>query len=407
MKQIYLALFTLLVLSCSAPPLADTRPDAASNDVTEIPVDDGSHLEGPDSDYICSVENGVVRDSREYSMFGVPEPEGEVGPFTAADLYDELESGLPDGAFLNRATASGELGARVGSKELYARSGQDVHLYFGYVNERDTHPGTKMRSTVFVNYSHVQATYKNLSRDRTEVERESEGKTFQFTVDDDVELLDIIIPAEAFDRAGQYDIAVVSEAVGENPAEYGGASEIFRLYHEGFEKPDHPCLVQGQLVERSPLEEEMLQWHELRSFGFTVYPTSATTMLEILEDVVVDPGETIEFRHFVGPSFNGVYPTAFVAIPLIGGKAAGEPIYGTTPPALTSEESRMVAHRGSLEITAPTEPGTYEFEIMAWAEPFLAPGDQPAPGIGVPEGERRSAIMPSSREATIVVRPQP
>jgi hypothetical protein len=393
---IWLGLFLSLAFACSAPSGSNNAP-VADADAVDSTTDDTRDV-APDTSqpkpYVCYGDILASDTDSASSDFEKPEPTSD-GPKTKQEILDDFGGTLPDRP-MTYESAAVELAPQVYSMELYASSDQDITLHMGFGHKRDDHTGATLGALVMVDYELVEASFRLMNDDRSGTQETYTGLSPEFPVDEDLELLDIEIPAESFDGTGRFDVSVWVW-IGKPDDAYGGTLTTYRLYREGFERPDHPCLTERSPQSATELESQMVRQGVAASSGTTVYPAGATSPAEANSPVRAQPGDELRFNYFV-LARTSEPPIPVVLTPIIDDKL-GQPIYLVQ----TTGEFGEIVQRGELRATAPDEPGEYRFTLVPWSYPHVMHGEQWTEGQTVSTDPPYTPEFLGTKGVTIIV----
>lgn len=264
---------------------------------------------------------------------------------------------------------------------LYARSLEDVRIYFASLHSASSFENSKLTLTLLVDYRPVDVVFEHLSEDRNRVIERSVGSGAQFPIDEDVEIVDITLPAEEIARDGVHDLGIAYRF--ETPIEEYASAYPIRLFRAGYERPLHPCFPMGKIG--STLEAVKKIVSSDGPFDAFVYPSSGFAKYEDLHSLKASPGESVEIR-WVLEGFRTDYHMPMVLVPLLNGKAldwrefviAHSVDVGIAP----------TTAKGTLDLELPHKPGVYELHLGTWTSPFLLPDDRPGRGIRMRDHNR-------------------
>lgn len=251
---------------------------------------------------------------------------------------------------------------------LYANEGDDVrfHAYVYHDFTSDQLRSYRHSLTLLMDYEPVQASYFQMSDDRTEVLKEWSNVTgVAIDATRKVEIVDIEVPAEAFEKGRTYEIAIGIKSASPESV----SVETFRrfpLHYGGFERGAKPCVSEAT---RSPLvgvESEMVQYFSSSTFAFFGQFSRGPDLRKRYE---VSPGETIDA--YVSLRGNGS-PTEVVMVPVLNGKPLGS-TWWTDQGGNTGGIPVNVDARRHIKFEMPTAFGDYDFHVFSWEDPFKMP----------------------------------
>ena len=361
----------------------DAKPSKDAVDASRRSNDSATadvQLQTPEmSPYICDGDGGLVHPRSPEKDFEKPPLERSKHTKTASEVRRYFNGTLPEAASFLTAASHLRPGRSIPS-ELFALLKEDVVLHLGTIHPADEFGESTISVTVLADYRPVEAVYKKWNGERTKVERRIESTGARFKVDEDIELVDIVIPAERFEFRGIVDLGVGFRVDGE--VEVSPRFERIRLYRGSYDRDRHPCVELGssELDELSDLEKTVDR--KTRVLDAMVYPAEGLSSYSQLDAFRVSPGETIRMR-YVLPAYSGDRPKPFALVPLVNGRpldwrrfvvARLHPDEFAYPPAVK---------RGEFEVKIPDEPGEYEVQLGTWYDPFLLPSDEPGHGIRI------------------------
>lgn len=341
---------------------AGTRDSSASDAMDTVatrvarcpePSDDNS------SPYLCDDDCGWV--SREPAQgFDIPDRP----PHGGAQTAEEIRKRFPGGKFPENGGAFGvpvDMEPDKYNSEAWVEYGRDMEIYFAPIQMRSSYGTSSIRVTAVLNYEPVRGVYEHSSNDRSKILDKKTGTSAEFPLDGPIELFDITIPSEAFDRKGRYDIGLGWNVYGD--IDRPGGWRRFRVYYGGTKPPKYPCMRRGKLQEVNQDEKAVFK----RYFAdAALYPGGEYNARNPFEMIEVEPGERVAVRYGVGPLHE--HPTAMVLVPFMNGDPLDKRMFAHTPPATSATQ---VGFRDRFIIELPNKPGEYEIELGMWSLPYL------------------------------------
>ncbi|MFB6373472.1 MAG: hypothetical protein ABEN55_10230 [Bradymonadaceae bacterium] len=255
----------------------------------------------------------------------------------------------------------------------FADPGEDVVIHFATVHPREEYGDSSIEITALLNYRPVDAVYEHYNADRSKVLERHEGIGAGFPIDGEAELIDITIPAEAFDGPGRYDIGLGWEADG--PIDFPSTWRSFVVYYGGCKPPSHKCLVRGTKNKENETERKIGDKYYVDGF---VYPGGKHQGQGPFE-VQLDEGQTVTVNFSV-PGYNRSNPHPYAVVPILRDKPLDQRLLIVTPPK--DLDKGGIGYRGSFEVEIPDKPGRYDVEIGIWDAPFLESGVYSELGFG-------------------------
>lgn len=345
---------------------ADVKVDIASDIGSDTPMRSRRCPEEEPSNsspYLCDEDCGFV-DRDPAREFRIPDRPEYGGRLTAKELKERFPNGqfptnggslrLPDSAEPNQ-----------NHDEAWLRYGQDLRIYFAPVQSRAEYGDSTIKVTVVLNYKPVDATYEHVSGDRRTVLRRVEGHAGEFPVDGPIELIDVTIPSEAFERKGRYDVGIGWNAYGDITRP--GGWERIRVYYGGTEPPTHRCVRRGSITDRKDVELSISK----RYFAdAVVYPGGRHANKGPFDPIEVDAGEQVAVDYGVDPLTDA--RTAMAIVPMMNGEPLDKRIFAFTP---ERRGIRKTGFRDRFIVQIPNDPGEYEVELGMWPLPFLDRAD--------------------------------
>lgn len=323
--------------------------------------------------YVCGSDSSDVHYRPQPNGFAIPDRQDHGGPRTIDQIESFFGEQLPEEAeFWSLANAHEP---DDNSNEGFAVPGDDVKLHFGAIHPRDRYGDSTLRVSVLLNYQPVEALYEHFSPSRN-VRRDKVVDTHAtFPIGGAVELVDITIPAEAFERTGRYDLGLKWGSDG--PVHFSGGTDVIRLYYGGCTPPSHPCAERGELETVNKDERAIAKKYFASGY---VYPAGEHSNRLPLERITLSEGKRVEVAYSLHASDE--FPIVSVVIPFINGKPLDRRRYVQVARKDGSAPPPVVGHRGRMKIDIPEQPGTYEVYLGIWNFPFLEPGFDPGFGIG-------------------------
>ena len=322
------------------------------------------------SPYVCDDDCGTVT-YESTGEFEIPDLPASGGPFTAEELKEKL-GGLPNYAVGFKLPA--DLTTNEDQTDVYAQPGDDITLHFAAVHNRDTSfEGATLELTALLNYQPVEATYKMYNGDRSKILAEKKDIGAEFPVEGTLEIVEITIPASAFDRKGRYDIGFMYSLDG---IDFADGSRLVRVYYGGQTRPDHQCARRGKINKMNEDELEIVQ--QYFSSGF-IYPGANYSESSPLEEIAVSPGEKVAIDYSLFPWTNDAKTAAVV--PIVDGKPRNQRMLAYMPQ--DDDRARTTGFRDRFVVEMPSEPGLHEVELGIWLLPYLDVGEEP--GWQLPE----------------------
>jgi hypothetical protein len=398
-KPVVLLLLAVLVTGCDEQPREKRDSDPSnSTDVTDTKVIDAdARSASDDTDISTDTEeagDGVTTDATDSggdkdasalpSFFfresylcdatGRPALRHEVGytfreldrggggPLTAQDVREFRGGEIDvDGGWMS-APASLDPGER--SYAMWTKDGEDLTLYTGTFTKTQL-DGATLSVTAMVDYEPVSATYRLWDPEREQLLEETTATGIHVPMDTQVEVVDIVIPAETFDEDRMYEIAVAHVADGQDK---WIERNFFRvtLYKQGYDLPAHPCFEPALPSDRTPVEQAIVASHHYGTV--TLYPSDLEDPAELKSPISARPGEEMTIEFFVVNS-TLPYATSIGLVPLLNGKPLDKRWFYVRPSY--DDAAGNVQYRGEFEVTLPSEPGIHEITMTRWEFPFM------------------------------------
>lgn len=359
---------------------ADAGPDAPAP-YPDRPVNS--------SPYLCDEDGGTVWYEPSLETFAPPDREGG-GPTTRDEWIEEFNGQLPESAKSISAAPELEPGGRV-PQTLFAELDQDVRLHLTTVHPRDHYERARLAVSVLVNYEPVQAVFEHYTPNRERVRKIEQGEGVYWPITGDVEVVDIVIPPDAFARPGMYDIALFNTVA--VPGRDTLAIRRFRLYRGDYRRQPHECLRVGEIRDMTPRENEIRQF-ALQLQALLYLPDKTPT--ELQGPLSAEPGETVQVDYALLPVDDEVV-RPFALVPFLNGQPLDWREFVVAPGGESWADPGEVAHRGQFEVTLPGEPGVYNLMLAAWPYPFLEGGEVVGAGVGEVPGR-----MPRGLGSTVL-----
>lgn len=286
--------------------------------------------------------------------------------------------------------------------DLFAEEPQDVRLYFYPVLTRNDAllAHQRLLFTLLVDYEPVQATWTRWDAERTSATASNVGSSFVIESPKQVELVDIVIPAEVFQERRAYEIALAVESSSSVRSTDLNAARRIVLYNGGFGVPDRPCTAENLGAESLPIEVEARGVSKV-----SLIFSDATESIEQLrrEPTYIEGGTSVTlygslYRRWESASVMALRPTA-------NGEPFGSTMWfesGGVGPAPGSP--MYIDARFSFTYDVPTEPGLYEVVVMSWEDPFESWRD--LDGNRIPGVTSRSSPTKHSNSIRFVVQEQ-
>jgi len=323
------------------------------------------------SPYVCDDDCGTVVDepSDDYEIPDLPPSQGAR---TLEEMREELGGNLPSGAHVLHAEKG--LVTSEDHHEVHAEPEQSITFHFAAIHDRsESVEGATLELSILVNYRPVIARYESYSPDRSEVlEATEDVAATTIPVSGKVELVDVTIPASAFETDGRYDIAMRYNLDG---IQFADGHTVTRLYYGGDGGPEHRCARRGDIHEMNQHELDIV--NKYRTNGY-VYPGGKYKNRDVFEEIPVDPGETVAVDYSIGP-WSNVAKTAAV-VPFVNDRPRGKRMIAHMPP---DRDGLVTGFRDRFVLEMPEQPGVYLVELGIWNLPYLEVGEEP--GWDMPE----------------------
>ncbi len=264
------------------------------------------------------------------------------------------------------------------SYDLHAVPGDDVilHVYAANLPREDS----RFSITVLVDYQPVVAEFSYWRQDRGGLIDESRGTGFAHELVDELAIVDIVIPAENFEEGKLHEIGLAVNWPLHREIHYGDETRRFPLFYGGWQEPeDLPCSTKPAAETPNRFEADVLEPSRgPNHVGIFVdpMPTARTAHLHRFEAA---PGEVVQVYATLFPRLDVEPDRVIVALPLLDGKPAGEARWlGQSGAEEIASIDSVFTHieqtvnmRYAFEVTMPEEPGTYDLQVMTWADPYV------------------------------------
>ena len=327
------------------------------------------------SSYLCTDGQTRVTYGKDRDTFQMPNRTEKSGPITRLELTNK-HGKLPKTA--RYVGVPSEYEPNDLRTELYVPSGRDVTIYFATIHPRDRYGNSKLQLTTLLNYRPTpEVVYEHYDSRRESVLATKTGISTTFPIDGAVELVDITIPANAFDGPGRYEIGFGWGVRGS--IEYPAGWRRMYVFYGGCAPRPHPCMKRTESklindVERSIAEKYFA--------GGYVYPAGKYSDRSPFEDIEVVGGEKVTVNYSISAHD---YKTTWAVVPIMNAKPLPHRDFVYTPPDPVKRRW-YVKSRRSFQIEIPDRPGSYRIAIAMWNRPFLNHGE--------PTGEK---LLPAGR----------
>jgi len=378
--------------------ISRTDPDSArdSHEPETIPPDtparDGPPNDGDDEDganptehilacnvdiepqptsYVCSDgENGRVSYTSEKERLPAPDDDFEGGPSTVGEIRERFGGTLPEKG--NSLTLAERHRPDAPLSRGFAEPGEGALIHFGTIHPRDEYGDSTVKVAALLNYRPVEGVYEHYNDDRSDLLERQEGISGTVSIDSEAELVDITLPAEAFDGPGRYDVGLGWEVDG--PVDNPSGWRRIVIYYGGCTPPSHECVVRGTQDEANETERAIAKKYFTAGF---VYPGGAHAGEGPLE-VRLEEGGRVTVNYSV-INYQDPPSRAYALVPTVRDTPLDKRFFAITEPR---DNGGVIGHRGSFDIEIPDEPGRYDVEVGVWHSPFLDPGDYSELGLG-------------------------
>jgi hypothetical protein len=247
----------------------------------------------------------------------------------------------------------------------YAEWGDDVTLHIATVHPRSEYKNTTIFFTALLNYQPTVSTYKHFSENRSEVLKQVTGRSIRIPLDGPIEIIEITIPAEAFDSRGRYDLAFGWGNRG--PVEFSDEWDSLDIYYGGCSPPKHKCAKPTKI--REATQETLRVYKKYMATSF-LHPAGKLDGENPFEPIEVKGGQTVEIEYAVLPMSN--YNTTIMFVPFINGEPLDKRWHSEIPEFPDDGTGFLFAGRNQFRVRIPDEPGKYEVELASWYRPFLS-----------------------------------
>lgn len=282
---------------------------------------------------------------------------------TASGIRDDFGGSLPEtaGAFGFPREHQPLSTHNVG----FAEFGDDVTVRIATIHPRENYGDSTMFFTALLNYKPTQSTYRHYNGERTKVLKRRTDDHLWIPVDGPIELVDITIPAEAFDRRGRYDLAIGWGDRG--PLSYTDRWDSVHIYYGGCSPPDHQCAERGDLHETTEVEQRIRDKYWVTAH---VYPHGELKGRDPFKPIQVDAGQEVTIKYSLSVLSN--WDTTWMLVPVVNGRPLDKRRHVFVPQHTSEPRKIYLGSPGTFSIPIPDKPGKYEVEIATWNTPYLS-----------------------------------
>ena len=245
----------------------------------------------------CAIVDGPVTYPEPGVAFTIPDqPSGKPGdPHSKEDILRDFGGTPPRRAAY--IAAADEMHAGRNSKSMFARRGQPVRFFYAGLSnyEQPKGPDTYMSITMLQDYEPVDAEYILWNDDLSEAQDRQVGTGAFFHHDEDIELVEIRIPASSFPQDRYYEMGLAVKS-GKYGLTLDDDNVRFSLFYAGLHRNSHPCFHDpGPLHSLTDLQRALLPPNDLTLHAGVVYPADLTDPSMIEEAIEVPAGSTVDF----------------------------------------------------------------------------------------------------------------
>lgn len=325
----------------------------------------------PLSFYECDENDGRLNYGRPLTAYLPGEPY-EFEPISY-EYFEARRGSAGDTGAVSSAAAAPHVNANGFMTVVNHSVGEDFDFRHGFVFGSDPDPDNAWISTVLVDYRPVTATFRFPDDLGNEILPEQGGSGFLVRWDRDVGVVDVSIPGSNFPEPGYYEV-LVRHAVRRPGAYPYELAKRTTVWVETNERRPHPCFERAEPP--TPLPTDLGENIRAANLGFDrhvmLVPRDIVEPADLNKEVVVAPGQTVEFDYYVVGVVRPYEEWGFpeVILPAVNGEPIGEAEYYMTELPL-GLEPYDVMHRGSFSYTVPEEPGIYDVEMIQAVDAYI------------------------------------
>ena len=343
---------------------------------------------GPDPFWLPrSMVCGIGPDTIEYPEFDwafvkPTRTETSYGPFTIHEFQDGI--GTQRAMAVSPAT---HLTARnsVGGG-LWLAEGEDVVIHLGVQSKPEERywQTARIAVTPLINWEAVPtARYEVWKGDRSEIKRRSSGTGAYETMDSQTELIDLIIPGEAFEAGRASELAIAVRVRSQTTENVNSSYVRFTVYAQGAKRVAHPCIPAANT---RPIEEafpfdEYGRYLVGRHLGLLKPRALEWGDLPGIHDAV--PGTAVVHDWFI-TAHSPERTAAFV--PILNGKPIADVEFSQVDNQMSA--GFKLAYESSFVAAMPEQvDGPVDLYVAEWLDPFYLTEDPFGEWVIFPEDD--------------------